>query len=404
MATKLRINCATCDACNVSEETLQQYESIQINCSSLLVTRESKALLAKYPVQMNCADMMEVPMDVQINTVNGIAVVKNSDLVSRKTYLLVNGFLEIEPGTEKVLEQYVGITVNGKVSYPESLRNALPNMKVNGKTICYPDNAVILKSNTAIDRLFALRAKNVCYWTDGRILMVDPQLDPGVLQAKGARFRAGEALIAESLVEKMVDLMDEKTDITVIPDGVKVVVDDIRLNDIALKKYGDRLYVLGDVKVKKEDGQALNALRYLYVRGDAQVVQEWQDALLAKAEICGDVRVLKGRYIVDQPVVKVTQWLLEQEPQGIHVMDCAAVKIAPDVEKALILERLTMEDCAKVQCSPDQEDAVIAVCKDVGNISTSGSNGDEDGALQKAKDAFKSLLDTKVVNASGYIL
>ena len=196
MAKKMIINCGDCDARNVSEETLAAYESIVINAGTVIVTPESKELLNRYAVTMNCGDVLELEKDVKLRSVNGSAQIRSTDMVAGKTYLDVNGSLEIGPNTEKVLEQYVGISVNGSVYYPESMGSFLSTLSVNGSSVCYPDGAVILKRSAVIDKLFALRAKEKLYWSAKRMIMVDPDLDAGKLAAKGARFSSKEVILA----------------------------------------------------------------------------------------------------------------------------------------------------------------------------------------------------------------
>ena len=53
MAKKLMINCGTCDARSVSEETLKSYEHIMINAGSVVVTPECKNLMNGYGVTIN---------------------------------------------------------------------------------------------------------------------------------------------------------------------------------------------------------------------------------------------------------------------------------------------------------------------------------------------------------------
>ncbi len=188
MAKKMIINCGDCDARNVSEETLAAYERIVINAGTVLVTPEAKNLLNRYAVTMNCGDVLELEKDVKLSQVNGSTKIKSSDMVPCRTYLIVNGSLEIGPNTEKVLQQYAGISVNGSVTCPESMGSYLNMLSVNGSTVCYPDEAVVLKRNAVIDKTFVLRAKKKLYWSAKRMIMVDPELDTEALAAKGATF------------------------------------------------------------------------------------------------------------------------------------------------------------------------------------------------------------------------
>lgn len=79
--------------------------------------------------------------------------------------------------------------------------------------------------------------------------MVDPELDAEKLRAKGVTFSTKEVIISESKVESFIDLIDEKAEIIIVPDGTVVVLDDLDLDDAALRKYGKKLYVIGDVTI-----------------------------------------------------------------------------------------------------------------------------------------------------------
>lgn len=406
MAKKMIINCGDCDARNVSEETLAAYERIVINAGTVLVTPEAKNLLNRYAVTMNCGDVLELEKDVKLSQVNGSTKIKSSDMVPCRTYLIVNGSLEIGPNTEKVLQQYAGISVNGSVTCPESMGSYLNMLSVNGSTVCYPDEAVVLKRNAVIDKTFVLRAKKKLYWSAKRMIMVDPELDTEALAAKGATFSTKEVILAQSKVEALIDLIDEQAEIVIVPDGTAVIRDDVELNDMVLKKYGTKLYIIGDLRVPKEAGEALAQLEYLSVQGDAGVTEQWKELLMEKAvQITGDIKILRGRTITDKMSVRISGWMLEQESDGISVVDCMKVRLDEDIPNRLILERLSVRDCMNVECTPEQESALGAVCEDVmkigrGEESDLGIGDILKGVLGGAKE----LLDTKVINAGDYVL
>lgn len=404
MAKKLIINCGDCDARNVREETLTAYESITINAGDILVTPESKALLYKHNVTMNCADVLELPMDAQLRTINGSAQIKSTDTVPQKTYLQVNGSLEIGPGSQKVLEQYAGVSVNGAVYCPESVSGYLGKLNVNGSVSVYPDEAIVLKRTAVIDKTFVLRAKERLYWSAKRMIMVDPELDGAALAAKGVRFSTREVLLAQSKVEELIDLIDERADIVILPDGTKVLDDDAKLSDTLLRRYGTKLYIQGDLVVPEESGEALARLEYLNVRGDVKVAELWKERLLEKAEeITGEVEVLKGLLLKDKLSLRISRELLERETKGVWAEDCVRVKIDPDVPEELLLERLTLRDCVMVYCTAEQETAIGAISTDVVNVYT---EADEKATMGGLLDGVKGILDldTKVINAGDYVL
>ena len=407
MAKKMVINCANCDARKVTEETLAAYESVIINAATVAVSPEGKELLNRYGVTMNCANVLELDADVELCTINGSARIESGDCVSGRKYLTVNGSLEIGANTQQVLEQYVGIQVNGSVTCPESVSAALGKLKVNGSTTCYPDGAIILKRTAVIDKLFALRAKQSLYWSPKRMLMVDPLLEPAKLAAKGCTFSAKEVILAESKVEEMIAMIDEKAEIIIVPDGTAVITDDVELNDLTLKKYGTKLYVLGNLTVNEDSAAALEEMEYLNVRGDARVTAELKVLLMEKlTEISGKIEVPKqhkGRLIAEKLNVRVTRWLLEKETEGLRLEECVNVTIDEDVPKDLILEKLSISEAVFVKCSKEQEDAVAAICEEVVSIGEGGETGLGD-MIKGAIGGIGDLLNTKMVNAADYVL
>lgn len=398
MAKKLLINCASCDARKIREDDYAHYEAININTAALFTSPEAKAVLNRLPVSIDCANIIELEGDVDLRTVNGRGEIRSEDAVpERKFYMLVNGVLNIGPDTRKQLAQCVGMTINGALKCPESVYASLSGVMINGSVACYPDGAIVLKRNAVIDGLFALRAKSALYWAERRMIMVDAELDAEALKSKGASFSAKEVIIARSKVEAMLGLIDERAELTIVPDGTAVVLDDITLDAAALHRHGKRLYVIGDVTVP-ENASALNELEYLNIRGDARVPEQHREKFLDKlADISGEVKLArpKGASIVDKPIVKVTKWMLEQQPAGIEVIDCAVVKIADDIPKELLAERLRIENCGVVKCGEELEDTIAMVCENVGRI-----GGESDSVMAGLKD----MMETKFINAAEYIL
>jgi len=409
MAKKLLINCATCDARNALEENYAHYEQITINCAMVLTSPNAKAMMNKLPFTLNCANVLEVDGAVDMRTINGSCEIKSGDAVSAgKYYMIVNGALTIGPDTQQQLAQCVGMTINGSLTCPESIYTLLKGVSVNGATVCYPDGAIVLKRNAVIDKLFVLRAKNSLYWSGRRMIMVDSGLDADKLKAKGVTFSTGEVIISQSKVESFIDIIDERAEIIIVPDDTAVVLDDITLDADTLRRYGRQLYVIGDVTVP-DDADILDELKYLNIRGDVKVPRDLKEKLLAVlTEISGEVKIAKprGAALEDKPIVKITKWMLEQQPLGIDVRDCGIVKIAEDIPKDLIVERLRIDDCGVVRCSAELEDAVTMICTDCGAVGAGEEERDMGigDMLKNAMSGIKGTLETKVINAADYVL
>lgn len=407
MAKKMVVNCGTCDARNVMEETLQAYEKVAVNAGTVLVTPESKVLLDRYGVALNCGNVIELPPDARLSSVNGSSRIMASDTVPEKTFLMVNGSLEIGPGTREVLKQYVGITVNGSVLHPESLSGCLTQLKVNGSIEVYPDDAIVLKRSAVIDRVFALRAKEKLYWSARRLIMVDETLDGEKLAAKGARFSSKEVILAESLVESLIDRIDERAEIIIVPDGTAVITDDVELNDLTMKKYGRKLYILGDVTVDKGAQEALNALEYLNVHGDISVPAALKEVLLERlTQHSGALKVVKGMLIKGKLSARITKAMLEGAAEGICADGCVNLTVDGDIPSELILEKLEIFGCVNVSCAPEQEGAVTLVSAGVANINAGKKENDDsiDGMFRDFFGTAKDMLDTKMVNTGEYVL
>lgn len=402
MAKKMIVNAAVCDMRNVTEETLAAYEEIQVNAAKVFVNRQAKALLAKYPITLNCADTIEVDGEVKVNTVNGSAEISCADTPEWNIYLTVNGSLRIGPDTEEVLKHYVGISVNGSLTYPKSMSGKIGALQVNGSVNCYPDGAVLLKRTAVIDKLFVLRAKPGLYWAARRMILVDPALDGAALAEKGVKFSTKSAILAESLAEQAAALFDDSTDIEIVPDGTAVVRDDLNLNRAAFRRYGGRLYVIGDVTIEEDAGELLPELEYLHVEGEVRLPVSLAEAFASVKAEYNELLTVKGRVIADRPAARVTRWMLEREAEGVLVLDCAMVTLDKDIGPGLIADRLSIRDCAAVNCTPEQEAAVAMIAQDVAEIGPGA--GDADGA--GLGGLLGGILDPncKTVNAATYVM
>ena len=144
---KLCVTCDVCDARKVQESTLAAYASVRIVCDCLLAGQQARELLSRYGVSVVADRTMDLDEEVRTHTVNGRMELKPGQVpAGAKMLLCINGVLEIAPGCEEVLRQYLGITINGRVLCPESMVHLLSNATVNGCIDAYPDGCILLKS------------------------------------------------------------------------------------------------------------------------------------------------------------------------------------------------------------------------------------------------------------------
>lgn len=398
MEKKLCINTDVLDIRRIRQEDYADYDSIEINTDVVLANPESRKIFNRLPVELNCDNVVDVEEGaVRVKVVNGMAQLKSTEDADGLFYYIVNGVLDIAAGTQALLRRCVGMVVNGVVRYPESLSGSLGMITVNGTSVCYPDDAIVLKNNAVIDRLFALRAKQRLYWTNKRMIMVDSQLEPAVLKAKGARFCAREVILAQSLVEGMIDLIDEQADIVVVADGTAVVPDDAKLDEALVRRYGTKLYIIGDLEVTADSAAALEQVERLTVRGDATVCAGLKDVFFGKVEVTGTVNLAKGTMVNAQLDATVDKAMLEREPEGVELVSCVNVRLAADLPPTLILERLRLCGCVHVHCSPEQKGAVSAVSLNCVHI--------DDGTDSEEKEKpVETNQNIRTIQADSYVM
>ncbi len=387
------VNTATCDMRNITREILEAYRSVEVNAAFILVTPEVQAMLAEYEVKLDCAEVLTVEKELEFVQQNGVYHIKAGDRVpQRRLYLQVNGQVVIEAGTEAVLGQYAGMQVNGQVFCPRSLLTALPQMKVNGQTNSYPDGAVILKNRFVPDRVFALRAKKQDYFVPGKVIFTDESLEYEKLAEIGVHFIVPKALVTETILSKVLPLLEDTTEVTVMDAGMRFVNDDLTLTADSLKKYGSRLYVDGDVTL--EDAEAIRQLEKLTVNGELCLREELMDVFAEKGDGMQyrELKILRGTCIRNKVFFQVTRDFLEKYSGPVTVSDVAKLEIAPDVTTEQIETRLSICDCAVVSCSEAQRGAVELVSEDVAKVCTG----------EDAADGPQEQSGVQVVNASSY--
>lgn len=377
---KLKVDAALLDLRRMQPAALEGYDAIEMSAAMVLTSPRSQSLLQQYPVQLECAMVQNCEEDVTFNTINGKLTLNGCNDPAGKQILMVNGKLIISPDAGDVLRRYVRIIVNGKVSCPRSLVPVVGSQcMVNGKVVSYPDGAVVLGGSTAkLNKNFLLRAEGRLYWHEKMFIAADPKLDPEALAAKGARFTAPRAILIESLAERLAPLFTEDTELIVVPDGTAVVEEDLELSALSQRRYGSRLYVLGDVVIPEERPADLSALEYLKVEGAVLLPSSQEEAFCTIPELEYErLRMLNGHLLAGRPMVQLSPETLALYPEGVACADCASVILDPALEPDTIAKKLRFDGCAQVRCTKLQQNAVAAVCQDVAQIQLSDADAAE---------------------------
>lgn len=383
---KLKINAAVCDIRNASAAKLEPFDSITINSALTLTNAASSQLLANYRVKMNCANILDCSGDVILK--NGDFKLTGAGKSQEKKVLLVNGKLEIAPDAAEALLSYEKIQVNGELLCPESLSNSCANIQVNGNTVYYPDNAILFDGK--IDKIFILRAEaGETYFTQNDVFLTDPQLDLAPLSQ--ISILAPSAYVASSLLPIAIKIFPRTTRIIEVPDHCCFLFEDVKLDMNLIRTKGTRLYIVGNAEITERE--ALTAAEYLHVTGTVYLPAEWQEE--AKRFQFDRVLLFTGKLLGFAPTFHLTKAFLENNTEGITLIDCAFAELDPEITAEEIFARLRIIDCAVVKCSEEQKNAVVSVSQNVAQILTQNEDNEDD----EQQDT-----DTQTINAAYYTL
>ena len=388
----LKLDCAVCDVRNITEELLSTYEKVKISAATVITNQAAQALMGRYAAEIETALTLSMEEGVRFSCRNGSARITASQPVpDEKIFLMVNGSLDIEPGSEEALKAYAGIIVNGSVTYPESMTNLLGMLTVNGSTKTYPDGAILLKNTTILDRIFHLRAKqDALYYAAQRIVALAPDIDFGKLAEKNVTFMTKKLLVSESLAEAAVPLFDERTDIVVLPDGCAYVNDDAELDSALLKRYGGKLYINGSLTIGSDSADVLDQISFLRVNGDLLVCRALKDQVMEMDIEYDGLRVVGGLLICGRVEMELSAAVLESAAEGVSVVDCVKVQIAEDVSPELLKEKLvSISSCTSVMCTQEQRPVIEQVSHDVVGVACGGSDEDDETPEEEDENVVK---------------
>ncbi len=397
MKKNLIINSEICDARKINEAHYVGYEQILLNTEILLVNEYSKEVFHRLPITVNVENILELDEDVELSTINGNFEIVGTTSVQKNAVLLVNGNLRIEQGTKEILEKYKSIQVNGNVKCPKSMAAYLGSIQINGALVIIPDDCVELKDEFEMDVYFPLRAKeNGKYFAYKSVKILDLKIDVQRLKAKNLHFDTKKLLTREELLNNVIDMVDENTELQVVPSGYAYIKGDAILDRAFITKYGTKLYVDGSLTLDKDSTSWLEKIEKLQVVGDVLLLNTQVEAFQNLDAEYRELVVVKGKIVKNMPIISIDPKMLELSEDGVTVENCAQIKIKKEVSPEMILEKLQIRNCALVSCSPEQKSAIKMVGKNIAKIS-SGEETGVDGALKK-------MAESKMINAEKYSL
>ena len=195
-------------------------------------------------------------------------------------------------------------------------------------------------------------------------------------------------------------MVDENTELQVVPAGYSYVSKDAVLDEMLLEKHGTKLYIDGSLTLEKSSTPWIEKLENLQVSGVVTLLRSQVEAFRAIGAEYKELEIVKGKIVKNHSSLTVDAAMLEQAEDGVTVKNCASLKVKEDVSPEAILERLQIANCATIKCSPQQKSALQMVSKNVANIEDGEDSGEKTGVFS----VLKQLADSKIVNAEKYLM
>lgn len=296
--------------------------------------------------------------DVEMVVWNGSYKLDGDASFQKKTFLVVNGELELAAGAEKALDHITAILANGEVIYSAALNN-LPPLHVNGMKKCYPADAVKLKDELVLDKGFILRCRHSKYYVKDSVVIADENLAVDSLLEKQVEFITGRAVLAEGIFEKAALLFGEDVELEMIPDGYFYSKDNVMTEGLR-QRAGNKLYIDGDFVLENEAGIDDEDFA-LIVNGTLRVPENMAGIVSQGRVKYKNMQLVKGLVIENREAVAVDMAMLRENEEGITLLHCAAVTLQQDIPAAVLKEKLQIAECGCVICSREQKLAAESI-------------------------------------------
>lgn len=365
---KLRINVGTLDLTELTSEKLAAYDSVEINGGVLLLTPSARKLLAEKGASLNMGMYFDVPDNARVMTSNGSSHIAADSIVPENCVLMCNGSLHLHPGSADAVAAYAVLLVQGRVILPESMRGALSHITHNGSTLVYPDDAQYVSGNITVDRRFSRQAGSGAYlFTGDDAFLTDPAVDVSALLDKNVVIHAQKAYVSEEIADGDM-LFDMQTEIVPVPAGYAFVRAEtpLLIDATTAARWGKKLFVVGSVRAEAASADGLNALESLFVCGDAEVDEELLPSWNARCLRADNLSVIDNSRIVSElPEAIISREILEACDHGLSLEECRLVTVLPDVEPALLAEKVKrLSECAACVCTEAQQAVLQLVAVD----------------------------------------
>jgi len=353
------------DLRNATEASIAGITRIR-NANVVVYSRESMTLLPRIDIG-NANAMLEIPSDVNVETVTGQAVIKGDYFKNQEEQLFLLGVGQVIFGSDVPAEEIerglAGLVVVGQLVCPENLAGVVQSktLSVTGQTQTYPPFDDVTLGSLVLDER-ALEAMD-----DGSQLAVIgslriPQVAPNDLIARKLHelYVSGSVLCYEenaAAIRKL--LTDPSTKVVVIPSGFKLIDKPLDLDRSLLESIPpSKLYCTERVVVRTDVDPSLldEKLEKIVCRELVISPRGLKDVLSRKCDLLqtdvvfydGDLLLYEG-----DDVLRKTRFDHMAEKATLFVE--GELTIDPEVTGDLLIDRIAkVHNRGVIRCTPDQ--------------------------------------------------
>lgn len=282
-------------ACDVAclirdrEGFLDQFDVINLSCSSCIVSGEMNQKLHAKAANIACSETTITEYQGEFIQVPAGEMAHGADFAGK--FVIVSGDLILREGAMHTFENVQGAVVTGTVYYPQNYSQELLE-KVRGEKRAYPLDAHILVGSQDLESLVSgVPAGEHRVWVAGEVSALK---EPALRQAsqRGLTICCDHLFIMKGLYE-IYQALFECEDIQQVPDGY-TVTGPMTLNEATSVLYGTKLYIRGPLLLEERSREYLGEFESILVKGRASMPVSCAKAFKAVGQ-ADSYRLYEGR-------------------------------------------------------------------------------------------------------------
>ena len=285
----LNINCDIACMTRDTENTLERYDAVNINCGVCIVSSEVYSKLLGKGANINSDQTIVTDYQGEFLQISGGVLGDGTDYAG--LYAIIAGDAVLQGNAVHAFERAEGAVISGVLYYPDSCSPGLFN-RVQGNKRSYPEGEFVVTKNRELEELLAdlpEGAKRV--WAAGEISAFR---ETALKQAaeKDLHITCRRLIIPENLYAKYENLFDASSK-ELTPAGY-AVTGPLTLDAASSILYGTKLYVRGALLIDEKEASCLKDFEAILVKGCATLPVSCAKAFRAVGQ-AESYRLYEGR-------------------------------------------------------------------------------------------------------------